>query len=404
MSTGNVIFFVLSILFSFSIILLFLVKLRYRIENKIILNIRKLLALSIKNNLPLKIKNIPSSLLLLETVKINEETRIPEQYLQTIRKYAGDKFYKKILSDLQSPNSTKRTQAAILLSLYPGETTEQALIYALSKEKSAYTNLQICYTLMLLHCTKSIPIMITLMQGSDPWYYHRIIEILLKFGRDLENYLCSTCRDQQDFSIEETALICAFVRRFPNQELLTELEAMFDKQPSIVIANMFLDRFPSLLAQQKYLTHSNITIRGMAHQALGNKPSETSLNILLNAAANPDMRTWVIKALQTMIEHDKRILETLFTKCEELFETIKINKTKKIYEQYKTISYALLPYFDYFVYSEKNITCLIHIALSSGKLSDLTTFLETNHNEQYERRIITIIKKYLTSNPNLAQN
>lgn len=54
------------------------------------------------------------------------------------------------------------------------------------------------------------------------------------------------------------------------------------------------------------------------------------------------------------------------------------------------------------MYSEKNVVCLIHIALVTGKLSDITTFLETNHNENYEKKILNILGKYLEINSKLS--
>ncbi len=401
MITIKVIFITLSLLTLLSILILLGIKIRYRLENKFITAIRKRIITAITKKQPLIVKGLPKSILLSETVKINEEISIPENILHTVREHTRKKYYNKLKKNIHAKDTTKRTQAAMLLSFFPGSETEDTLLTALNQEKSNYCSLQICYSLMQLHCTKSIPAIISLMYGKDPWYYHRLIEILLKFGQDLENFLCTTCRDDTELSEETIALICAFVRRFPSQELLEELEQLLDSNHSMTIAQVFLDKYPSLLIKEKYLTHQDTIIRGMAHEALGSLPGETSMQRLINSASDISIRTWIIKGIQKMIRQDRVVLEKFFSQCEMLFKKIKNNRKSKEYEQYKTAGYALLPYFEYFVYSEKNITCLIHIALATGKLSDITTFLETNHNERYEQKIVYIINKYLETNSQL---
>lgn len=230
MITIKAIFFVLSALTLLSILILVSIKIRYRAENKYTFIIRKRIINTLTDKQPLSLKGIPKLTLLSEIVKINEEMKIPENVLTTIRKYTQNKYYNKLKNKIYSKNSTKRIQAAILLSFFPGAETEETLLSALSKEKSSYCRLQICYCLVQLRCTKSIPLLISLMQGKEPWYYHRIIEILLRFGQDLENFLSTICKNDTELSEETIALICAYVRRFPNQDLLTKLENLLNQQ------------------------------------------------------------------------------------------------------------------------------------------------------------------------------
>ncbi|HPQ00637.1 MAG TPA: glycosyltransferase [Termitinemataceae bacterium] len=401
---------ILGIVFGISLVFAFIILLLSKYKNykefKTIQRIRDDFKKYIKGGpLPDPLQ-FPRKIFLQEVVRINEEIQLDSSYFDYLYTRLGKKWIHHLYRELGNKKPYKRIEAAIFLSLFPRQGSIIPMVTQLQKEKIPYVQLQLLYSLVQLKARLYIPTFIELMKGKDEWFSYRVAEILLGFGHSLEAYLLEQCRTKPLLSKEEIILLCTFLRRFPQPELLEYLVLLLNSSfsASLVVGEVLLHHYPYILCDTTYLQHPNYLIRSLAHEALGIRDDPKTLLQLIRAAGDAYITEGVTKGLQRLISRNKKYLEELYAIFYRLYKKCDILKNKdSLYRRYTILGKALLPELEYFLYGGYDLEGLLYYACESEQLSVLSSFLDTNKNPKYEEQILDTIKKVLQKNPAFLQ-
>ncbi|MCX7656192.1 MAG: glycosyltransferase family 2 protein [Treponemataceae bacterium] len=397
-------FFGISLVFAF--IILLLSKLRTRKELRTIQKIREAFKKYIKEGITPDPFQFPIEIFLREVVRINEEIQLDAAYFDYLYNRLGKKWMTRLQKTLKNTKPYKRIEAAIFLSLFTREENIVAIGNQLQHEKIPYVQLQLAYSLVQLKATSYIPTIIALMKNKEEWLSYRIAEILLGFGQSLEGYLLEQCRTKPLLSKEEIILLCVFLRRFPQPELLEHLVLLLNSSfsASLIVGEVLLQHYPYILCDNMYLQHPNHVIRSLAYEALGTRDNLKTLFHLIKVSGDPYITDGVTRGLQKLISKNKKHLELLYTTFNRFYRKSESLKNKNsLHRTFTTLGKVLLPELEYFLYGGYDLEGLLYYACESEQLSVLSSFLDTNKNPKYEEQILHTIKEILKKNPDFLQ-
>ncbi len=292
-----------------------------------------------------------------------------------------------------------RSSAAHYLGYLDTDRSKRALATALKQERKESVKLYAIHSLARLGISSALPDIIDTLQGTSDRFIKQITGLLL----DFQSSFIALFPDLETRNEPEIrSLILEYARLAPFKDFGTYLMRVFtdpDAEYSMRIKALdcLLESYPYTINPSDYLEDPDTTIARKACAALAARPGKANALILLGKARNPEHREHALQSLSAMVKKSNDVF--LF-----LNDRLGIEKDN---EQHSYLCRVLAARLDYYLLHRKeetNATAreIITAVLATGKISDIISFLNSNHDDKLERFVIAAIQSRMYSEAPLA--
>lgn len=305
---------------------------------------------------------------------------------------------------LRSRSVYRRCHAAYYLGYLRTDRARKALTLSLQQERKESVKLYLINALGGQETGVSLPDIVDSLKGCSDAFITRITGILLDFQSSFTAFFPELEKRREP---ELLLLMVEFARLAPYRVFSEYLRGLL-RDPDIAcelhrkIFACLVESYPYDINPAEYLHHDDIEIRHKAIDALGNSPGKDNAYILIEYALEGTERDRAIMSLTAMARKSTQVFLHLADIAREAIGNETSNEDTA--ERSLIVNQVILCRLDYFLLKLGDGDDILHEriisqAMSSGKTSDLVSFMNKNHDPDIERKLVLIIGKCLRQNP-----
>lgn len=212
-----------------------------------------------------------------------------------------------LIRDLSRRSAAIRARAGIYLGYSRNERAIRALVNALEVEPKAFVKLRYAYGLQQSGFGAAIPSILDTLASLPPEYEPRMRAVLLEFGDDLLDYV-ALIQDRPQPQLQR--LVIDVAARYPTESLHAALEGLLHAEEPDVAREAFrvmASQYGSPMYLAEHLADSDTYTRNLAIEALGQTPSENTIDLVTPHLAVPETRKSAVLALSEVLRHNPRL-------------------------------------------------------------------------------------------------
>ncbi|MBN1616091.1 MAG: glycosyltransferase family 2 protein [Spirochaetales bacterium] len=295
---------------------------------------------------------------------------------------------------LRSSSIYTRSRAAYYLGYLETDRSKRALVASLKQEQKESVKLYLIHSLVTLGVSSSLPDIIDTLHGSSDRFIMRVTGLLLDFQ---SSFIALFPNLETRPEGEICALIVEYARLAPFKNFAAYLKRVFldlhtDKALRLKAFECLLESYPYTINPSDFLDDPDLHIAQKACSNLANRPGKANALILLQKMRNQNHREHALHSLSLMVKTSNDVFMFLKDRL----------STEQDPDQHTLLCRALAARLDYFLLHQQSdkphiAQDIIHTVLATGQISDIITFLNTNHNATLERFVISILQSAMYS-------
>jgi peptidoglycan-N-acetylglucosamine deacetylase len=319
-----------------------------------------------------------------QSLGLEEEEQKRVQDLLRVNR--GDIYFVRRLS---SRRIFQRCRAARYLGYIHSSISQNALINHLLREKRDRVNIYVLHSLSILGSSQAIPNIIDSLKGSSSRYIRQVSGVLQNF-RSSFIALFPILSVHEEREVQE--VIIDFAKNIPSNIFGPYLLKIFSESGTteelkLLAFEALIDSYPHVLNPIHYITHESEEIRKAAIMGLGNHPSEEAILELVELLGG-ESTDFAVKSLSNIIK--KGTAYFLFLNERLLNEKRPAIVSCLITVISNRIDYYL-PLLGHLNAQQNGL--IIGEVLKSGRVSNIISFLNENHDKEIEDILLTLIKR-----------
>lgn len=294
---------------------------------------------------------------------------------------------------LRSKSVFMRCRSAHYLGYLRTERTVKALSLSLKQERKEPVKLYIINALARLEAGVALPDIIDSIRGCSPEFIKRVTGLIIDFQ---SSFIALFPQLESRRDAELTELLVEYARLAPYKNFAAYLRTLLGEPttPQELREKVFcclVQSYPYAIQPMDYTHDDNPAIRNRAFEAIGERPGKANALFLLEAAQNVATEGIAVANLSNMARHSAEVFMFLLDLLERDANSAQV----------PILSRVLSGRIDYFLLKTGTDKAALHEkvieqVLASGKLSDLISFLNDNHDSDIENRIVKVIQKHLS--------
>ncbi|NCB42565.1 MAG: glycosyltransferase [Clostridia bacterium] len=340
-------------------------------------------------------------------LKMRKSINLPKEENARVEAWADIKeLEKKYIAKLKKGLKVTRSQAAFALGRLGTTNARLALEEKLLIEKNFTIKLFIANALSDIGNPESLPILINSLMNSSHFYRSRVNMLIADFGQKFHELLPSFVHSEKE-EIRELIVDFAevyysdalkdYLLRHINEYLndskkqseLTYIDSFQDRRSFVCsVAGIISKYYPKELKGNAYLNATDVEIRKIAIRALGNYGDDENIKILLDFLEDSQVSESTVHAISNILERKPIYLQQIVARF--------LNEKKQnVRASLAEILSLRMEYFIAQLTGSKGQESgeIIEEIVKLGKVSEIADYLNTNKDENIEKKLMMIVKR-----------
>lgn len=282
-----------------------------------------------------------------------------------------------------------RSRAAHYLGYLDTDRSKRALAVALKHENKESVRLYTIHSLTRLGVYSALPDIIDTLQGSSNRFILQVTGLLLDFQ---SSFIALFPNLETRVDPEIRTLILEYARLAPFKDFGAYLMRIFNDPETerplrLKALDCLLESYPYTINPSDYLEDTDTMIAQRACDALAARPGKANALVLLRKARTPENREHALQSLSVMVRKSNDVF--LF-----LNDRLGIERDP---ETRSFLCQVLSVRLDYYLLHRKEETDetardIITAVLATGKINEVISFLNANHDSRLERFVLSILQ------------
>lgn len=324
-------------------------------------------------------------------IELSQTITLKENQLKIIQDFFKNNkidlfYYKK----LNKKSIFKRCEAARYLGYIDSQVSKNGLMQRLITEPEERVKTYIIHSITLLNFSGALPNIIDSLKNSSENYINQVTGIIRSF-RGSFIALFPILKERNEPEIIK--ILIEFAKVVPTEESGDFLIELFNRksiEKELREKTFFalVDSFPAKFSSIEYIHDSNQNISDYAIMGLSRTPTNDIINTLVELTSEDEYSDIAIKSLSNIIKKGTKyflVLNDLFLK----------EKRQNVITSLIKVVANRIDYYLPLMNSQKadQYEFIIKEVLKSGRVSNIITFLNENHDKEIESRILKLVSQ-----------